>query len=387
MDRRGFFQITGLSAIAALVNRSARGRPGAETEDSPVKSSPARSEVNPADTWDLSSLYPNDEAWDKAFTAWQKQFGGYAAFQGHLADGPDTLAKCITFDLDINRVGDRLGTYAHLKTCEDQANGVYQRMMGRFMQAVSQAAQASSFIHPEILAIPSAKMDEFLQAPALAPYKLLLTRVLRFKPHTLSQQEERLLAMQTEMAEAAGKIFRQLTDADFKFGMVKNEKGQEVELSHGSFVAFLCSPDRNVRADAFNTYYAQYKAHEHALAASLGSSIQKDIYYAKARNYGSALDAALFPDNVPMAVYDNLIASIHRQLPALHHYYDMRRRKMGLKDIHFYDTYVPILAKLNRRHTWDQAVKVVLAALQPLGSDYCGVIEQWAEEGPLVRPL
>ena len=136
-------------------------------------------------------------------------------------------------------MGDRLGTYAKLKTCEDQSNSVYQRMMGRFMQAASRAAQASSFIRPEILAIPSAKMDEFLEAPALAPYKLLLTRILRFKPHTLGQEEERLLAMQTEMAEAAGKIFRQLNDADIKFGTVKNEKGQQVELSHGSFIAFL----------------------------------------------------------------------------------------------------------------------------------------------------
>ena len=248
MDRRDFFQITGLSAIAALVSRTALAAPEAETEDSAVKKLLSRSEVNPADTWDLSSLYPNDDAWETAFIAWGKSLDGYKEFQGHLADGPDTLAKCITFDLDLNRVGDRLAHYADLKTCEDQTNGVYQRMMGRFVRVATQAAEASSFVNPEILAIPSAKIDEFLQAEALAPYKLLLTRIVRFKPHTLGQKEERLLAMQNEMSEAAIKIFGQLTDGDFKFGTVKNEKGQELELSHGNFVAFLCSPDRNVRA-------------------------------------------------------------------------------------------------------------------------------------------
>jgi oligoendopeptidase F len=379
MDRRGFLQTTGLTTVAAIVGRTAVAAPQTETEDAPVKKLPARNEVNPADTWDLSSLYPNDEAWEKAFDAWQKQLDGYAAFPGKLGESADAMAKCIAFDLDISRLGDRLGNYAHLKTTEDQTNGTYQRMMGRFMQAMSRAAQASSFIRPEILAVPTQKMDGFLQDAALAPYKLLLTRIIRFKPHTLGANEERLLAMQTEMVEAAGKVFTQLNNSDIKFGAVKNEKGQQVELSHGSLAAFLESPDRKVRANAFHTYYAQYKAHEHTLAASLNASVQRDIFYAKARNYPSALEASLFPDNMPMAVYDNLVASVHRQFPALHQYYDVRRRKMGLKDIHFYDTYVPILAKLNKRHTWDQAVKVILTALQPLGSDYCGAIEQGLE--------
>ncbi len=158
---------------------------------------------------------------------------------------------------------------------------------------------------------------------------------------------------------------------------MKNEKGQQVELSHGNFIAFLDSPDRDVRANAFHTYYAQYKAHEHTLAAAL-NALDADATFTTPRRGTTRRPSRrrMFPDNVPVAVYDNLIASIHRQLPALHHYYDVRRRKMGLKDIHFYDTYVPILSKLHRRHNWDEAVKVVLAALQPLGSDYCGVIEQ-----------
>jgi oligoendopeptidase F len=380
IDRRVFLQTSGLGTAAALVGPSALLAEAAEMGAGEVQQLPVRSEVKPSDTWDLSSLFPNDEAWEQAFAAWNKQIEGYATFQGKLAESEGTLAACMQFNLEVGRAADRLGTYAMLKTAEDQQNSAYQRMQGRFVQAASQAAQAASYIQPEILAIPSAKMETFLQSSQLAPYKLLLERILRFKPHTLGEKEEKLLAMQTEMAEAAGRIFRQLHDADLKFGAVKDDKGRTIELSHASFMTLLHSPDRDVRRNAFHTYYQQFAAHDHTLAAVLNASILRDIYYAKARNYPSALQAALFPDQVPLAVYDQLIGSIHRQLPALHHYYDVRRRKMKLKDIHHYDTYVPILPNMQVQHTWDEAVKTILAALQPLGSEYVGVLEHGLED-------
>ncbi|MBN1394451.1 MAG: oligoendopeptidase F [Pirellulales bacterium] len=347
----------------------------APPEPPPVKKIPARSEVAVADTWDLSRLYPNDSAWEEAFTAWTRQFKGYSAFQGKLAESPKMLAECLRYDLDISRTADRLGHYAMLKTAEDQTNDEYQKMMGQFIQAASHAGQASSFIRPEILAMPQSKLDEYLEAPELAPYKLLLTRIVRFKPHTLGEKEERLLAMQAEMAGASSRIFRQLQDADMKFGTVANEKGQTIELTHSNFMAFQTSPDRKVREESFNKYYAEYESLEHTLAATLNSTVQKDVYYANARNYPTALDSALFPDNVSVTVYDNLIDTIHKFLPAVYEYFDVRRRKMGLKDIHYYDCYVPILTNLRKRHTWDQAVEVIINALQPLGSDYCAVLE------------
>ena len=178
------------------------------------------------------------------------------------------------------------------------------------------------------------------------------------------------------MAGASTRIFRQLNDTDMKFGTVKNGKGEQIELSHATYTALLYCPDRQVRQEAFKTYYRQYAAHEHTLAETLNSAMQRDAYYAKARNYKSSLAAALFPDVVPIAVYDNLLESIHRQLPALHEYYDVRRRKMGLTDLHFYDTYVPIVAEVRMHHTWGEAVEVVLAALAPLGSDYCDTIRK-----------
>jgi oligoendopeptidase F len=348
---------------------------------SKVKQLPPRSKVKPSDCWNLDSLFNSDSAWETAFKKWESEIPGYERFAGHLGKSAKTLAECLEFDIHLDRVGERLGTYAFLKTAEDTANSAYQRMVGRYRNAASRAGQAASFIRPEIMAIPAATMKKFLAAKELAPHRITLERILRYKPHTLSKGEERLLAMQAEMSETANHVFRQLADADLKFGVVKNEKGEQVELSNATFAVFLHSPKRSVRKAAFHQYYAQYKGHENVLAAALAGSIERDVYYAKARGYESALSAALFHDNVPAAVYDNLIAAVHKHLPALYRYFELRRRKMRLPDVRQYDTYVPILSELEARHTWDQAVKVVVRSLEPLGSDYCGVLEGGINNG------
>src|SRR5262249_7686772 len=274
-----------------------------------------RGKVKTEDTWDLSSLFKNDEEWEKAFVAWEKQIGKYAKFRGTLGDGPAALAKLFEFDCEFDRAGERIGVYAHLKTTEDMADSRYQRMLGRYEHTATLAAEAASFIRPEILSLPDKKLKEYLGAKQLNAFKLQLERLTRYKPHTLTPGEEKLLAMQSEMAGTADRVFRQLTDADLKFGMCKNEKGEMVELSHSSFSSFLRSPHRNIRRKAFEQYYAQFQAHENSLAASYSSSVQKDVYYAKARNYPSAREGSLFHDNVPVAVYDNLIAAVRKKLP------------------------------------------------------------------------
>jgi oligoendopeptidase F len=189
------------------------------------------------------------------------------------------------------------------------------------------------------------------------------------------------------MAAAAGRVFRQLTDADLKFGMCRNEKGESVELSHATLSSFLRSPSRAVRRRAFYQYYDQFQRHETSLAAAYSSAVQKDVYYAKARGYPSAREASLFHDNVPVDVYDNLIAAVRGKLPALYRYFDLRRRKMRLRDIHHYDTSVPILSELDERHTWKQAVEVVVESLRPMGDEYCGVLAdglngRWCDRYP-----
>jgi len=341
-----------------------------------MKTIPPRNKVKTSDTWDLSSLFSGDDAWEEAFLAWEKRIAGYSKFQGKLADSARTLADCLWFDEEFDRAGERLGTYAFLKTAEDAAESKFQRMQGRYMHTASLAAQTASFIRPEILAIPATKMKKYLADACLAPDRLLLERLLRFRPHTLSKKEEHLLALQTEMSQAASKIFRQLTDADLKFGTIRNDKGQLIELSHATFSTLLHLPKRNVRKAAFHQYYRVFAEHQNSLAASLAASVECDIYYARARNYPSALEAALFPDRMPAAVYDNLIDSVHRHLPAVYRYYDLRRRKMRLRDIHHYDTYVPILADLQIRQNWKQAVETVTAALEPLGGEYSGALEK-----------
>ena len=211
-----------------------------------IKQLPPRSKVKTADTWDLSSLFPSDEAWEKAFAAWEKQIAGYAEFQGKLGDDAETLAACLKFDEEFDRAGERLGTYAHLKTAEDTTDSRYQRMQGRYVNVAGRAAEAASYIRPEILAIPTARMKQFLASDALAPYRLLLERLLRYKPHTLGKKEEKLLAMQTEMAQAAGQVFRQLNDADMKFGPMRNDAGRadRTEPRHVQHAAALAPAKR-----------------------------------------------------------------------------------------------------------------------------------------------
>jgi oligoendopeptidase F len=352
-----------------------------------IKRLPPRSKVKAEDTWDLSSLYPSDQAWEKDFKKWQSQIARYETFRGKLADSAKTLADLLNFDVAFDRLGERLGGYAHLKTTEDQTNSTYQAMLGRLQSVSSKAAQAASYIRPEILEIPDATLKKVLATPELEPFKLSIERIVRYKPYTLGKKEESLLAMQSEMAAAVQKSFSQLLNSDMKFGFVENEKGEQVELTQATFSSLLNSPKRSVRKQAFEQFYTEINAHENTLAAMLAGSIHKDVYYARARGYKSARDVSLFADDVPAAVYDNLIKAVHKQLPAVHRYFDLRKRRMKLKDIHHYDTYVPILAKLETNRSWKQAVTLVLDSLEPLGDEYCSVLSEglsgrWCDRYP-----
>ena len=348
---------------------------------------PKRSDVKTADTWDLSSLSANDETWEIEFKKMEKMISGFAKFKGKLGDSVKQLVACLKFDEEFDRVAEKVAGYAFLKTTEDQADARYQRMIGRYQSVATKASEAASYIRPEVMALSEETIKKYLAAKEMQPFKLVLERILRYKPHTLNAREEQILAMQGEMAQVASKTFRQLLDADLKFGVVKNEKGEQIELSNSTFSRLLVSPERSVRKNAFHTYYKQFTAHENTLASTLSGSIQKDVYYARVRGYKSSLEAALYPDNVPTSVYDNLIAAVHKNLPAVHEYYDVRRRKMKLRDIHQYDTYVPILSNLEVKRTWKQAVKLVIESLAPLGEQYCSVLEaglngRWCDRYP-----
>jgi len=193
--------------------------------------------------------------------------------------------------------------------------------------------------------------------------------------------------MQGTFAGTAGKVFRQLTDADLKFGSVMNGQGELVELSNATFTTLLHDPSRDVRRTVFHQFYDEYEAHANTLAATLSGSNERDVYAARVRNHPAAVDAALFGDNVPLAVYDQLIAAVRAHLPAVHRYYDLRKRVLGIDAIHHYDCYVPLVPELEQRHTWDEAVQVVIESLAPLGDAYCGRLEQglrgrWCDRYP-----
>lgn len=335
-----------------------------------AKRLPLRSEVAPADTWDLSSLYPSDDAWESAFSAWEKMIPQYDRYRGKLGESVEVVAECLRFETQLEREGDKLGTYAFLKETEDVSNSKYQGMKARYIGIASRAAEAGSFFRPELLALPESTLQSYLASPLLADYKLLLERLVRFKPHTLSTAEERLLAMQMEVNGTPRNVFDQLTDADLNFGTIEIAPGETIELSHSSFMVCLENPNREVRKKAFHQFYAQFAAHANTLTATLAGSVKQDVYYARVRNYASAREAALFPDKVPVSVYDNLLSAVRANLPAVHKYYAVRQRAMKLPDIHFYDVYIPIFSDLQKRTEWNEAVELVIESLQPLGRDY-----------------
>ncbi|MCC9641853.1 oligoendopeptidase F [Rhodopirellula sp. JC740] len=348
---------------------------------------PSRDEVLASDCWDLSSLYESEADWQKDFDTLTTKIATFETFRGRLGESAQVIREFLDFDGEFDRMAERCGTYAFLRTTENQSDSDHQARKSRFQNLAVKASQAGSFVRPELLSIEPEKMESFLNDPVLEPYKLLLERIVRYRPHTLTDREERLLAMQGEMAGAAGNAFRQLNDADLRFGELENEDGQRMELSHATFIQFLHSTDRDVRKKAFDQYYQVFSEHENTLAATLAGSIHRDVYYARARNYESSLESSLFPDNMPVSVYDNLIQAVRDSLPAVHEYLDVRRRKMNLPDMHHYDTYVPILSGIKKHHTWDQAVNVVLESLQPLGDEYVSTLEEglggrWADRYP-----
>ncbi len=339
-----------------------------------AKRLPTRSEVSVSHTWDLATLFATDEAWETAFAEWEAMVPDYAIYAGTLGTSVENVAALLRFDARFERAGDKLGTYAFLKETEDVANSKYQGLKARYIGIAGRAAEAASYYRPELLAIPDDTMREFIASPVLADYKLWLERLLRYKPHTLTTKEERILAMQTETNQTPRSVFDQLTDADMRFGTIETAENETIELSHSTYSMMLESPDRAIREVAFHQYYVEYSDHANTLAATLAGSVKQDVYQSRVRNYPSAREAALFPDVVPVSVYDNLLSAVRANLPAVHKYYDVRKRAMKLDDIHFYDVYVPILTEFQRKTTWDEGVELVLDALKPLGSDYGNVL-------------
>ena len=346
-----------------------------------TKTVPKRSDVKPEDTWDLTKLFASDAAWERGYKKLEKMIGGFAQFRGKLGVSAAVIRRCTDFEAEFDKLAERLGVYAFLKASEDVADSTYQGMIARYAFVATQAGEAASFIAPELQAIPRKRMDTFMKSASLKPYRFVLEKLLRYRPHILSEKEERLLAMQGEVAGTASKVFGQLNDADMKFGMVSNERGERVELTQSSFRSLLESPKRAVRRNAFHKFYGEYEAHANTLAATLSSSVLQDIYHARARNHPSALEAALFGDKVPGAVYESLIEAVHGNLETVYRYIELRRRALRLRDVHMYDTYVPIVKSGRVKIPYAKAVAAVAEAVAPLGPEYGRTLRQGLLEG------
>ncbi len=336
----------------------------------------ARKNVSPANCWDLSVMFQTTEEWEALFKSIETELPGYETFKGTLSKGPDDLLACVEFDHRIGRDMERLYTFAHLKNDEDKTHSDNEGLFQRAVNLYTRMGEASSFIAPEIQAIPGGQLAAWLDQDGFSPYRFYFEQIIRNIPHTRDPSIEQLLAMASESLGAPQRIFSQLDNADLDFGTVITPDGKKSPLTHGNFITFLSHGDRAFRKAVFDQYYKGYDKHRHAVAATLSSSVKKDLFWARARHFDSARKAALFADNVPETVYDNLMAGVKMGLSPLYRYLDFRRKALGLDELHMYDTYVPLVADIPFHMTYEQAAATCIEALAPLGTDYTDTLEK-----------
>ena len=335
---------------------------------------PTRADIPDSDKWDLTHLYSAADQWSEDFNWIQRTYSLVTEWKGRLAEGAETLAACLEFEKGLDLKIERVHHYASLQLAEDAANPDYLARTAQLQNLLTKVSEAASFLAPEIQAIPDEKFDQFLNHPALAAWKTALKKIRRMKPYVLSEQEERLLALGDAALDGYDETFSQLTDVDMKFGVLTDEKGIERPLTQSSYSSFLIKREHELRKQAFHQFYEEFQDHQFTLASSLAYSVKADVFRARARNYPSALEASLFRDNVPSAVYDGLISTVRKNLAPLFRYYELRKRVLGLVELHQYDTYVPLVEEIESHVTFDEAIDELLTALQPLGSEYVAAL-------------
>jgi oligoendopeptidase F len=337
---------------------------------------PTRSEIPESDKWDLTHLFTDAGKWQEDFAWLQQAYPKLEQWKGRVGESAQTLADVLDFEKSLELKIERVYHYASLQLAEDSTNNEYLKRIGQVQNLLTKIGEAAAFVVPEIQAIGDEEFAKFIVDPALKDWMIKLRKIRRMKPHVLSVPEERLLALGSVALSGYDDTFSQLTDVDMKFGVLTDETGRETPLTQSSFSSFLVKRDHELRKRAFHQFYAEFRDHQYTLAASLGYSVKADVFHARARHYPSALEAALFPDDVPVAVYDGLVRSVRANLKPLFRYFDLRRRALDLRELHHYDTYVPLVPEIETRTSFDQAVEMVLAALAPLGKEYVDVLRE-----------
>lgn len=340
-----------------------------------------RSEISDEYKWSVKDLYSSDELWNNDYEKALKSTQEKSSFEGCVMDSADTLADALSESEKDDYITERLYVYAFMRYYEDTSDGTYQQMSGKAQMLAVKMSEKYSFLVPEIMVADDDKVARFLDSDKIKPYRHLLCDMLAKKEHTCSQKEEKLLAMASQMADSPSDIFSKFNNADVKFGKVHDEHGDEKELTSAGFSVFMESRDRNVRKEAFYALYRQYKSYINTLAASYYGNVNQAVFFANARNYESTLQMYLSGSFIPESVYTNLIDTVNNNLDKMHDYVSLRKKTLGVDELHFYDIYAPLTSDYTVNVSYENAKETVLDALKILGDDYVSQVKKGYESG------
>lgn len=344
------------------------------------KEIPLRSQQLKENCWAVEDIYPTEEAWSQALSESASLPEELAAYQGKLGESAETLLSYLTRMEEISHQADRLFVYAMLRADEDTANSTHQAMKGKCFSFLVSLSSATAFEGPELVAIPDETLDAFYaQEPGLTKYRRYLTKARLGKPHILSQAEEKLLAGAAEVGAAPSNIFNTLNNADMTFPAVTDSEGVTYPLTNGSYISLMERSDRTLRENAFRSFYGVYESYANTLAASYNAEVRKNLFFAKARKYHSALAAAMEPVEVPEAVYHSLVDTVRKNLDKMHRYMGLRKKAMGLSELHMYDIYANMIPEAEEVVPFAQARDEVIDAMGILGEEYQSVLKSGFE--------
>ena len=336
-----------------------------------AKTIPARKEVPAKDKWDLSSIFNSDKEWEAALAELTALNQTVTAFKGKLGQSAESLLTALkAYEKALLKL-ECVYHYASLQHEADEDDSTATDRYGRAMMAYTEQSAAFSFIDPELMEIDEKLLGEWSERPDFADYKVYLQKLLHFKKYTLSEKEERILSLQGQPAQTAETAFSVLTNVDMNktFGTVTVD-GEEEQLTETTWGLFMHNHDRKVREEAYKKFYAKYEEHQNTIAALYAGSVNQDVFNMRARGYDSSLHAALYGNKVPLSVYHNLIDCIHKNLEALHKYYAIRKRALGLDELRHWDVYVPLVKSVETKTSYEESVEICRAALAPLGKEY-----------------
>ena len=342
---------------------------------------PTRDKIAPEYKWRIDKIYADEASWKADLEKIKSLLPQAKEFQGHLAESPEKLKDFLTWDEKLSQLIEKVYVYAAMRQDEDNGDPAAQAMRSAAESVAVEASVLLSFFSPEILAMDEKKLQSWLEREDLGIYKRYINDITRMRPHTLSPDQEKLLAGAGEMAGSFDTIYSMLTDADMEFPQVTDSNGKSIQLSSGNYILLLQSTDRQLRRNAYEALYDTYGKYTNTIGATLSSSVKKDNFYARARGYENALAASLDGDNIPQDVYHQLIATVRSYLPAFQRYLEVRRRRLGLDKLAMYDLYVPLYPELPLTFSWQEAKNIVEKALYPLGEEYTGELRQGIDNG------